>query len=80
MAWVYILAGSTGRYYIGSTTDLVRRLEQHQRGHTHTTRRLGAVELAASKEVETLAEARALERSLKSKKNPRIALYLLRQD
>ncbi|MGI8820334.1 MAG: GIY-YIG nuclease family protein [Chthoniobacterales bacterium] len=79
MAWVYILAGSTGRYYIGSTTDLPRRLDQHQRGHTYTTRRLGIVELAASKEVETLAEARVLERKLKAKKNPQIALYLLRQ-
>src|SRR5438034_2760472 len=28
MAWVYVLRGSSGRYYIGSTTDLKRRLEQ----------------------------------------------------
>ena len=59
MAWVYMLRGSSGRYYIGSTTDMQRRLEQHRRGHTHSTRRLGhTLELAATLEVSTLTEAR----------------------
>ena len=80
MPWVYILRGSSGRYYIGSTTDLARRLEEHQRGHTHTTQRLGTdLELVASLELAALAEARALERELKRKKNPKLALYLLKQ-
>ena len=78
MAWVYMLRGSTGRYYIGSTTDLERRLEQHRHGHTHSTRRLGnPLELVVSLVVSTLAEARALEREMKRKKNPRLALHLL---
>ncbi len=38
MAWVYILLGSGGRHYIGSTTDLDRRLDQHRSGHTYSTR------------------------------------------
>ena len=41
MAWVYILRGASGRFYIGSTTDLNRRLEQHRNGQTYSTRRLG---------------------------------------
>jgi putative endonuclease len=78
MAWVYILRGSSGRYYIGSTTDLARRLEQHRRGHTHSTRRLGQpLELVASLQLDSLAEARVLEREMKRKKNPRLALLLL---
>ena len=32
MAWVYILRGSNGRRYIGSTVDLEAWLTQHQRG------------------------------------------------
>src|SRR2546428_165371 len=40
MAWVYMLCGASGRYYIGSTVDLDQRMEQHRRGHTHTTKRL----------------------------------------
>ncbi len=77
MAWVYILHGSTGRHYIGSTVDLDERLAQHRRGHTHTTKRLGEIELLASKELPTLGEARKLERFLKAKKNPQLALYHL---
>ena len=78
MAWVYILRGSTGRHYIGSTTNLERRLAEHQRGHTHTTKRLGlALQLVESLELSSLAEARTFERELKAKKNPKLALYLL---
>ena len=80
MAWVYMLRGSSGRYYIGSTTDLQRRLEQHHHGHTHSTRRLGqTLELATALEVASLAEARKLEREMKRKKNPRLASFLLEQ-
>ena len=80
MAWVYILRGASGRYYIGSTTDLEQRLQQHRSGQTHSTKRLGGdLKLAASLEVATLADARTMERELKRKKNPQLALYLLEQ-
>jgi putative endonuclease len=80
MAWVYMLRGSSGRYYIGSTTDLNRRVQQHQSGHTHTTRRLGEnLKIIATLKLPTLEEARTLEREMKRKKNPRLALYLLEQ-
>jgi predicted GIY-YIG superfamily endonuclease len=72
MAWVYILKGSSGRHYIGSTVDVQDRFGQHKRGHTYTTKRLGeALEIVASKEFPTLTEARRIERMLKRKKNPR---------
>ena len=80
MAWAYILRGSTGRHYFGSTTDLQRRLEQHRQGHTYSTRRLGeTLELIAALELASLDQARALERAMKQKKNPRLALFLLEQ-
>jgi predicted GIY-YIG superfamily endonuclease len=76
MAWVYILRGSLGRHFIGSTVDLDARLEQHLRGHTATTKRLGdTLEIVAKKEVPTLKEAREIERWLKRKKNPKLAIY-----
>jgi predicted GIY-YIG superfamily endonuclease len=78
MAWVYVLRGSGGRHYIGSTLDLHARFAQHLRGHTGSTKRLGqTIELAAAKEFATLQEARKVERALKRKKNPAIAIYLL---
>ncbi|NQU11604.1 GIY-YIG nuclease family protein [bacterium] len=80
-AWAYILRGSTGRHYYGSTVDLDGRLAQHQRGHTHTTRRLGEnLELVASRQYPTLAEARRVERWLKHMKNPRLAICHLRDN
>ena len=79
MPWVYILRGKSGRYYIGSTDNLGRRLAEHQRGSNHTTRRLGGeIELIAEREVSNMTEARALELELKRKKNPQIALFLLK--
>jgi len=32
MAWVYILECADGTYYVGSTTDVERRVSQHQLG------------------------------------------------
>jgi hypothetical protein len=48
--------------------------------HTHTTKRLGErIEIVASKNVATLKEARTIERALKAKKNPPVAIYHLQQ-
>jgi predicted GIY-YIG superfamily endonuclease len=76
MAWVYILRGSSGRHYIGSTVDVDARFAQHLRGHTATTKRLGgALKIVAKKEVATLKQAREIERSLKAKRNPKLAIF-----
>jgi predicted GIY-YIG superfamily endonuclease len=80
MPWVYILRGSNGRHYIGSALDLETRFAQHLRGHTATTKRLGdKPDVVAKKEVATLAEARRMERVLKQKRNPKLAIYHLQQ-
>jgi hypothetical protein len=51
---------------------------QHLRGHTHTTKRLGdRIEIVVTKKVATLKEARNIERALKAKKNPTVAIYYL---
>jgi predicted GIY-YIG superfamily endonuclease len=78
MAWVYILRGAR-RYYMGATENLERRMAEHKRGSNHTTHRFGAqIELVAAKELPSMAEARKLERTLKAKKNPRLAISILR--
>jgi predicted GIY-YIG superfamily endonuclease len=77
MAWVYILRGER-RCYIGATENLDRRIAEHRRGSNHTTRRFGEeLLLAAVKEVASMADARALERQLKRKKNPKLAISVL---
>jgi predicted GIY-YIG superfamily endonuclease len=78
MAWVYILRGSCGRHYIGSTENLEQRFAEHRRGKVHSTRRFGQpLELVATRELPDIQSARVLERQLKAKKNPRVAIYLL---
>ncbi len=80
MAWIYILRGSSGRHYIGSCVDLDARFAQHLRGHTATTKRLGEkLEIVAKKKVRSLEDARRIERALKRKKNPLLAIYHLKQ-
>jgi predicted GIY-YIG superfamily endonuclease len=70
MAWVYLLRGSNGRHYLGSTNDLARRLQEHRTGKTYSTRRLGReIELVGSLECRSLDEARVLERRLKAWKS-----------
>jgi len=53
--WVYILKCSDGSYYVGSTTNLTRRLSEHQAGlpkGSYTSKRL-PVELVWSAEFPT---------------------------
>jgi putative endonuclease len=75
---VYILRGRNGRHYIGQTSNLDARLNQHRTGHTYTTRRLGGeIELIASRSFSTRTEALKVERMLKSWKNPAKSVLFL---
>ncbi len=58
MAWLYILKCSDGSYYVGSTTNLERRVDEHNEGlgSKYTARRL-PVSLVFVAEFETIAEA-----------------------
>ena len=77
MAWMY-LSRISGRHYIGSVVDLDARFrKRHLRGHTHT-KRLGENRNIASERSQR-KEARKIERSLKAKKNPTVAIYHLLQ-
>jgi putative endonuclease len=73
-SFVYVLRSKSGRYYYGSTSDLARRLEQHQRGHTATTAKDAPWELIASQEMDSLESARQQERIFKKWKNPKRVL------
>ena len=65
---IYILKSEDGRLYIGSTTDLKRRLEQHKTGHTWSTQRLKNFKLVFSQEYPDLTQARKIELRLKKLK------------
>jgi putative endonuclease len=69
MAYVYILKSlRDGRYYIGSTVNLNKRLAHHKAGHTPSTKRFGGVELVFNQKFLSLKHARLIERKLKKLK------------
>ena len=69
MFYTYILENSISkRHYIGSTNDLNRRLNEHNRGQTGSTRQKGQWNLVYKEEYNTYAEAATRERLIKSYK------------
>ena len=72
MATVYILRSeSSGKYYIGCTNHLARRLSEHQAHHSPSTRHRGPWQLVYQEQYGTVAKARQRERELKSWKSHR---------
>ncbi|MBI4004818.1 GIY-YIG nuclease family protein [Candidatus Roizmanbacteria bacterium] len=68
--WMYILrSDNSGKYYIGSTNNLEKRLKQHRNNTTRTTRILQAYTLVYCEEHEELFDARKREKQLKSYKS-----------
>jgi putative endonuclease len=67
MPFVYILRCSNGSFYTGSTTDLERRLQQHQSGQAskYTRSRL-PVTLCWVREVDSWSEALVQEHRIKT--------------
>ncbi|WP_082533712.1 GIY-YIG nuclease family protein [Marmoricola sp. Leaf446] len=66
MAWTYLLECRDGSFYVGSTTDLMARLHQHQTGMGAVrTRSRRPVTLVWYAELETIPEAFALEKRIR---------------
>jgi putative endonuclease len=73
----YILHCADGRFYYGSTNNLLRRLAQHRTGKVKSTKWRLPVELVYFVECETLEEARQKERSFKNGRTRRKTIELL---
>ena len=67
-SYVYILRDQRGKFYVGSTSDIERRIKQHFSGHTQTTRNMKELKLIFSQEYESLEIARRIERKIKKLK------------
>ena len=66
---MYVLLLRTGRYYVGSTNDVERRLVQHQMGRVISTKGQLPVRLLYVREYATLTEARQMEVHIKRMKS-----------
>ncbi len=80
MWWVYILqSATTNRFYIGHTARLDTRIDEHNSGHTRSTRGRGPWRLVYHESFATQSEAAARERQLKSWKSHRSLQDLIDQ-
>ncbi len=69
MFTVYILQNSeTGKHYIGNTNDFDRRIEEHNRGQTKSTKRKGIWNLIYREKFSINIEAKRREKQIKSYK------------
>ena len=77
--YTYILQSEkTGRYYIGSTNDLNRRLTEHNSGHTRSLLNQRPLKVVFYKEYANMIEARSMERKLKKLKSRDIIERIVR--
>lgn len=65
MYYVYVLRNTSGQLYIGFTSDLNRRVSQHQQGEGGWTRSRGPWELVHYEIFEDRVEALKREKNLK---------------
>lgn len=66
---VYVLRNTkSGRHYIGSTNDLIRRIAEHNRGQTKSTNVKGTWEIIYIEDYNTALEAKRREKLIKSYK------------
>ncbi len=78
MGFLYILLSeSSGRFYVGSTDDLQRRLAEHIRGKNLATRGRGPWKLVHSEQLESLADARHRKYEIKRWKSAKLIRALI---
>ena len=69
--WVYVLRNCEGKLYIGLTSDVSRRLGEHNAGISKWTKKNGPWDLAWQRGPMSLTEARQLENQLKRQRGGR---------
>jgi putative endonuclease len=76
--FVYILqSDSSGKYYIGSTDNIQRRVSQHNAGYSKATKSGVPWVLKRAEEYSTLTEARQREAQIKRMKSKKWIEWLL---
>lgn len=80
MAFVYILQSKVNnRFYIGSTTNLYRRVKEHNEGKTKYTSLTKPFKLVFYQEFKTLKEAKRIEYRLKKMKSRIVIEKIIRE-
>ena len=78
MFWVYILENVQGKFYVGQTRDLVKRLQDHNRTDCfegHFTRKNGPWKLVWTETHDSRSSAVQRERQIKKMKSAKCGLH-----
>lgn len=79
MFYTYVLKSQkTGKYYIGSTEDIERRVFEHNYGSTNSTRHQGPWELVHFEKYQERHDALVREKQIKSYKGGNVFKKLLK--
>ena len=68
----FLYSKKADRYYIGSTSDISRRIEEHSKGYCEATKFLRPIKLVFFQEYDSLSDARRIEYKLKNLKSRKI--------
>lgn len=74
---VYIIQNAQSHYYVGVTTDIGRRLEEHGRGQNRSTRGKGPWTLVYMENYPSSLEAKRREHEIKKKKSKHYIDWLI---
>jgi len=74
---VYVLKNRNGRFYIGVSGDIERRIQQHNTGESRWTKERGPWTLVWQSDESSLSEARKLEKRLKQQKGGHGLFHLM---
>jgi len=78
--YVYVLrCKKLGKFYVGFTKNLKRRLKQHKKGDVHSTKRLGNCKLIFYEAYKNKKDAQRRERYLKTTKGKRVLKRMLKE-
>ena len=79
MVYVYVLQSKrSGKLYVGYTENLKRRIRDHVSGQTHSTYRMGQLELIYYEAFKNEQDARERERYLKTTQGKRTLKLMLK--
>ena len=78
MHYIYILESEkNGRYYIGSTNNLERRLAEHNGGKTKSLKYIRPLKVVFKQEFATIGEVRSWEIRLKKLKSRKLLAEII---
>jgi putative endonuclease len=80
MAYLYILKSSKlDKFYIGSTTNLEKRIEQHKAGKAKYTKSILPINLVFQRSFAKISEAQKAEKWLKKQKDKNLIIKIIRE-